>query len=117
MKIFAAAFLPLALISAAAGAADEGAADKCVNLSAIGESPIIDDNTILLRLKNGEFRRVDLRGRCPSLKMSGFAHSTPSDDFCTSTVLTVLSPGRASCMIERIVTIDKAAADALMAKR
>jgi hypothetical protein len=113
MKIFAAILLPLALAGGAAAAAD----NTCLQLSQIGESPVIDDNTILLKLKNGEFRRVDMRGRCPSLRMSGFAHKTPSDDFCTSTVLTVRSPGKASCTIERIAEIDRAEADALMAKR
>lgn len=113
MKVFAAVLIPLALAAGVATAAD----NACFKLSQIDESPVVDDSTILLKMKNGDFRRVDLRGRCPSLKMSGFAHSTPSDDFCTSTVLTVLSPAKSSCMIERIVEIDRAEADKLMAKR
>jgi hypothetical protein len=112
MKTLAVILLPLALVSGAAFAAD----NTCLPLSQIGESPVINDTTILLKLKNGEFRRVDMRGRCPSLKMSGFAHKTPSDDFCTSTVITVRGPTRGPCMIERIVPIDRAEADALMAK-
>ncbi|MGE4064095.1 MAG: hypothetical protein AB7E79_12075 [Rhodospirillaceae bacterium] len=113
MKIFAAVLVPLALVAGAAAAADR----TCFQLSQIDESPVIDDSTILLKMKNGDFQRVDIAGRCPSLKMSGFAHKTPSDDFCTSTVLTVRSPDRASCMIERIVEIDRAEADQLMAKK
>lgn len=113
MKILAALLVPLALAGGAAVAAD----NTCVKLSQIDESPVIDDSTILLKLKNGEFQRVDTRGNCPSLRMSGFAHKTPSDDFCTSTVLTVRSPARSPCMIERIVPIERAEADALMAKR
>jgi hypothetical protein len=112
MKIFAAVLVPLALLSGPATAADK----TCLPLSQIGESPVIDDSTILLKMKNGEFRRVDMRGRCPSLKMSGFAHKTPSDDFCTSTVITVRGPTRGPCMIEQIVPIDRAEADALLAK-
>jgi hypothetical protein len=113
MKIFAAVLVPLALLAGSAAAAD----NTCLPLSRIGESPVINDTTILLKLKNGEFRRVDMRGRCPSLKMSGFAHRTPSDDFCTSTVITVRGPTRGPCMIERIVPIERAEADALMAKK
>lgn len=113
MKTLAALLVPLALLAAPAAAAER----SCIQLSQIGESPIIDDSTILLKLKNGEFRRVDLRGRCPSLKMSGFAHQTPSDDFCTSTVLTVLSPGKSICTIERIVAIERSEADSLTAKK
>lgn len=113
MKKLAILLLPLVLTSGGAVAAD----NTCFKLSQIAESPVIDDTTILLKLKNGESHRVDLRGRCPSLKLSGFAHKTPSDDFCTSTVLTVLSPGASSCMIERIVPIADADAAALMAKR
>jgi hypothetical protein len=113
MKLFAAILVPLAFVAGAAAAAD----NTCFKLSQIDESPIINDTTILLKMKNGDFQRVDLRGSCPSLKMSGFAHKTPSDDFCTSTVLTVRSPGRANCMVERIVEIDRAEADTLMAKK
>jgi hypothetical protein len=113
MKKLAVILFPLVLFGGAAMAAD----NTCFKLSQIDESPVIDDNTILLKMKNGDFQRVDLRGRCPSLKMSGFAHRTPSDDFCTSTVLTVRSPGKATCMVERIVEIDRAEADALASKK
>jgi hypothetical protein len=113
MRTFAGLLAAIAFSAGTASAAD----NTCVRLSQIDESPIVDDGTILLKLKNGDFKRIDLRGRCPSLKMSGFAHKTPSDDLCTSTVLTVRSPGRADCMIERIVDIDRTEADTLMKKQ
>jgi len=113
MKLVIAALAPLALLAAPAAGADS----LCLKLSQIDESPVVSDTTILLKMKNGDFHRVDLAGRCPSLKMSGFAHQTPSDDFCTSTVLTVMSPSKSPCTIERIVKIERAEADQLMAKR
>ena len=113
MKTLMAALGPLLLLSTPAAAAD----NVCFKLSQIDESPVVSDTTILLKMKNGDFHRVDLAGRCPSLKMSGFAHQTPSDDFCTSTVLTVMSPGKSPCTIERIVKIERSEADQLMAKR
>jgi hypothetical protein len=114
MKTFAAVLIPLVLGAATALAAD---GRQCLRLAQIDETPIIDDRTILVKMKGGEFHRVDLRGNCPSLRMSGFAHRTPSDDLCTSTVLTVRDPGGTICTIERIVPITRADADALMAKR
>ena len=112
-------FLPLILFTTPVFAADPGSgASNCLRLSQIDQTPVIDDRTILVKMKTGnDYRRIDLRGTCPSLRMSGFAHQTPSDDLCTSTVLTVRSPGASICTIERIVKIDRTEADALMARR
>ncbi len=113
MKIATIALAWLAFAGGTAFAAE----NTCFRLSQIDEPPIVDDSTILLKLKTGDYKRVDLRGRCPSLKMSGFAHKTTSDDLCTSTVLTVLGPVRADCMIQRIADIDAAEAETLMKMR
>jgi hypothetical protein len=51
------------------------------------------------------------------MKFSGIGHSTPTDELCTSDPITVLQPVGAVCMIQQIVTINKAEADTLLAKR
>ncbi len=95
-----------------------GSTQQCVRLSDIRESPVIDDKTIVLKMRSrDEFKRVDMRGTCSGMKFSGIGHSTPSDELCTSSAITVLQPVGANCMIQQIVTIDKAEADTLLAKR
>ncbi len=95
-----------------------GSTQKCVRLSDIRESPIVDDKTIVLKMRGrDEFKRVDMRGTCSGMKFSGIGHSTPTGELCTSNAITVLQPAGANCMIEQIVTIDKAEADTLLTKR
>ena len=114
-----AAALVLGAGATSAFAADAvGSTHKCVRLSDIRESPVVDDKTIVLKMRGrDDFKRVDMRGTCSGMKFSGIGHSTPSDELCTSSAITVLQPVGASCMIEQIVTIDKAEADTLLAKR
>lgn len=114
-----AAALTLGVGATAALAADPvGSTQQCVRLSDIRESPIVDDKTIVLKMRGREqFKRVDMRGTCSGMKFSGIGHSTPTDELCTSNSITVLQPVGATCMIEKIVTIDKAEADTLLAKR
>jgi hypothetical protein len=114
-----AAALTLGLGFAPAMAADAaGTTHQCVRLNQITDSPVIDDRTILLKLRGSDqFRRVDMRGTCSGMKFSGIGHTTPTDELCTSNTIHVLQPVGATCMIEKIVTIDKAEADSLMAKR
>ena len=95
-----------------------GSTRTCVRLADIRESPVIDDKTIVLKMRGRDaFKRVDMRGTCSGMKFSGIGHSTPSDELCTSNSITVLQPVGAVCMIDQIVTIDKAEADTLLAKR
>jgi hypothetical protein len=114
-----AAALTFGIGATAAVAADPvGSTHKCVRLSEIRESPVIDDKTIVLKMRGrDDFKRVDMRGTCSGMKFSGIGHSTPSDELCTSDSITVLQPVGAVCMIQQIVTIDKAEADTLLAKR
>lgn len=110
--------LALGLGSASAFADAVGETHKCVRLTDIMDSPVIDDKTILLKMRGkDDFKRVDMRGSCSGMKFSGIGHSTPTNELCTSNAITVLQPVGAACMIERIVTIDKAEADTLLAKR
>lgn len=113
------AVLTLGVGATAAVAADPiGSTHKCVRLSDIRESPIVDDKTIVLKMRGrDDFKRVDMRGSCSGMKFSGIGHTTPTNELCTSDAITVLQPVGASCMIQQIVTIDKAEADTLLAKR
>lgn len=114
-----AAALTLGIGATSAQAQDAvGSTQKCVRLSDIRESPVVDDKTIVLKMRGRDaFKRVDMRGTCSGMKFSGIGHSTPTDELCTSSAITVLQPVGANCMIEQIVTIDKAEADTLLAKR
>ncbi|MGE4064021.1 MAG: DUF6491 family protein [Rhodospirillaceae bacterium] len=113
-----AAALVVGAATSATAADPVGSTHKCVRLSDIQDSPIIDDRTILLRMRGRDnFKRVDMRGRCSGMEFSGIGHSTPTAELCTSDSITVLQPVGAVCMIDQIVTIDKAEADTLIAKR
>jgi hypothetical protein len=104
--------------SSAFAAGAVGQTQKCVRLSDIQSSPVVDDKTIVLKMRGrDDFKRVDMRGTCSGMKFSGIGHSTPTDELCTSDPITVLQPVGAVCMIQQIVTIDKAEADTLLAKR
>jgi hypothetical protein len=120
-----------ALIAASAAVALGGAAhaqerqgsrvgdtQQCVPLQFIDETPVIDNRTILIKMKGGGFKRIDLLNTCSGLKLQGgFSHSTSTNDLCKSDPLRVIEPVGSTCMIDKIVTIDKAEADALLARR
>ena len=106
---------------AMAHAAGENVGDTqmCVPLMSIDQTPVIDDRTILIKMKGkGGYKRIDLVNRCSGLKFQeGFSHATSTNDLCTTDPLRVLEPVGSTCMIEKIVTIDEAEAKLLMAKR
>ncbi len=87
-----------------------GDTQQCIRLSYVDETPVIDDRTIAVRMKGGGgHKRIDLVNKCSGLKMQGgFAHSTSTNDLCTTDPLRVLEPVGATCLIDKIVTIDKA---------
>ncbi len=101
-------------------AAGEKVGDKqmCVALQSVDQTPVIDDSTILIKMKGGrDFKRIDLMSPCSGLKIQGgFSHETSTNDLCTSDPLRVLRSGGSVCMIKQIVTIDKAEAKALEAR-
>ena len=106
---------------ATAHAAGENVGDTqmCVPLMSIDQTPVIDDRTILIKMKGkGGYKRIDLVNRCSGLKFQeGFSHTTSTNDLCTTEPLRVLEPVGSTCRIEKIVTIDEAEAKQLMAKR
>ena len=94
------------------------AADDCIRLSSIDDSPAIDEKTILIKLKSShQFKRIDLVSTCAGLTFSGFSHKTPEDMLCKSNPLHVNQIGGMTCMIDKIVDISEAEAKTLEAKR
>lgn len=97
--------------------APPGKTQMCVQTSRIDQSPAVDAKTIVLRMRDGTYKRVDLLNNCSGLVMGhGFAYETSINELCTSTPLHVMGPGGQTCMIDKIVDIDKAEAKALMSK-
>ena len=103
--------------SAQAAESRPGDRQQCIRLQAVGQTPVIDDRTILVEMKgNGGYKRIDLMNKCVGLKIQGgFSFGTSTQDICTSTGLRVIDGG--PCMIKEIVTIDEAEAKALKARR
>ncbi len=95
-----------------------GETQRCIRLGQIKESPIIDDRTILVKMRGaGGFKRMDMLGNCPGLSFNGYARSSPENSLCTSDALSVIGPVPVMCKIEKIVNIDASEAAALEAKR
>lgn len=119
--------MPLALFTmtifmgaaAVAEGEDIGSKQKCVSLSFIDQTPIIDERTILVEMRSGRgYKRIDIAGRCPGIIYNGFSRrSRTSNELCDSDTLVVRGPVEAVCMIDKIVTIDEAEAKSLLAKR
>ncbi|MBM3512158.1 MAG: hypothetical protein FJX59_00425 [Alphaproteobacteria bacterium] len=108
----------LAASSVRAAGNDIGDTQQCIRLQYIDETPVIDNKTILVKMKPKGFKRIDLVNKCSGLKLQGgFGFSTAINQLCTSDALHVLEPIGSICMIDQIVTIDEAEAKALMAKR
>ncbi|MBL8643792.1 MAG: hypothetical protein JNK21_07650 [Rhodospirillaceae bacterium] len=96
-----------------------GDTQQCLRLIEIDQTPVIDNKTILVKMKGKDnYRRIDLINKCSGLKLEGgFAHSTSTNQLCTSDPLRVIGPVGSVCMIEKIVTIDEAEAKTLLAKK
>lgn len=123
-RILIATFAALAggVLAAAAVKADGdkiGDTQQCIHLSYIDQTPVIDNRTILVKMKGGGgFKRIDLVNNCSGLKIEGgFSHATSINQLCTSDPLKVLGPVGSMCMIDKIVTIDEAEAKMLQAKK
>jgi len=119
-----AAFAALAtgvLAAAAVKAEGEkvGETQQCIKLQYIDSTPVIDNKTILVKMKaKGEYKRIDLVNNCVGLKIQGgFSYSTSINQLCTSDPLRVIEPVGATCLIDKIVTIDEAEAQTLLAKK
>ena len=95
-----------------------GETQQCINQSFIDKTPVIDDKTILVEMKGGGYKRIDIAGTCFDLKMQGgFSHTASStDQFCRSDTLSVVQVG-SICKIDKIVTIDANEAKTLLARK
>lgn len=90
---------------------------SCVRLSQIDQSPAVNDRTILLKMRDRSFKRIDLMGPCSGLVMNGFVHKTSTDDLCKMDTLRVNEPVGSVCLIDKIVDITAEEAKALQAKK
>lgn len=94
-----------------------GDTQRCVYLTRIKSSPVIDDRTILVEMRErGSYKRIDLASTCSGLEFSGFEVRLHQDRLCTSDSVAVRQTAGAHCMIDKIVTIDEAEAKALRAR-
>ena len=92
--------------------------NTCIPLRSIDQSPVINDTTIVVKLKNSEFKRIDLIVPCSGLKLTGgFSHLTHGDDLCTSSTLHVNDQMGVTCSIKQIVAISPDEAKTLTAHR
>src|SRR6185295_15598876 len=99
MKIATLAALAVATAAGGSAFAQEsrpgdrpGDRQQCVRLQAIGQTPVIDDRTILIEMRGrGGYKRIDLMNNCVGLKIQGgFSFGTQTQDICTSTGLRVI---------------------------
>ncbi len=96
-----------------------GDTQQCIRLQYIDQTPVIDNKTILVKMKGkGSYKRIDLINNCTGLKIEGgFSHSSSINQLCKSDALRVLDPIGSTCLIDKIVTIDEAEAKTLLAKK
>ena len=123
-KISLAALFTVGAVGAAAlpAAARDGADGKplkCINLMSMGQTPVINDRTILIEMKTGpgKYKRMDLAGPCNGIEYKGFAHQTGYNELCTSDTLTSLGTPGAVCKIKDISDISDSEAKDLLKKK
>ena len=105
-------------VLAGPASAEPGDEQQCIRLAFIDETPVIDNQTILVEMKgNGGYKRIDLLNRCSGLKIEGgFGYSTSINKLCKQDRLTVLRAGT-PCMIDKIVDITEEEAEELMDRK
>lgn len=113
------AFLPSTGIAAQEAQSPTTQADKgefCIPLIQIDRTEVIDNRTILVRMKGGQQdRKITLANACPGLRFNGFVHETSINQLCRSDPLRVIETngGGSVCAIQSITPVTKAEADAL----
>ncbi|WP_044561624.1 DUF6491 family protein [Azospirillum sp. B4] len=108
-----------------AGAAQTAAAESrdrgqmCIPVRTIRRTEVIDDRTILVEMMDRtKFTRIDLANRCIGLGPYGFGYVSHNDELCRTDPLTLVGlPVPPVCLIDSMIPIDKAAADALKARK
>jgi hypothetical protein len=81
-----------ALAREAAGQDDvDSEARDCVELMRIDRTEVVDDDTVLFYMRNGEIYRNDLRSSCPTLEFEQrFMYRTFSSRLCEIDAITVI---------------------------
>ena len=105
---------------AAARTDSDGRKPKCINLMSMGDTPIIDDRTILVKMKTGEvhYKRIDLAAPCPNIVWEGFSYTRDSfSEFCTSYPLKVRAMPGEYCTIADMTDISDDEAKQLLARK
>ncbi len=115
------AALAVSALTAPAMARDaaDGKPLTCINLMSMGNTPVINETTVLIHMKSGatNYKRMDLAGPCNGIEYKGFAHHTGYNELCTSdTLISNATPG-AVCKIDKIVDISDTEAKDLMKKK
>jgi len=71
--------------------AGDGPAQRCIALSSIERTEVVDDSTILFRMRNGDVYRNVLRATCRTLKdREQFAYRVNAAQLCAMDLITVL---------------------------
>lgn len=93
---------------------------RCVTTSAIRNTVVIDDQTILFYMRGGKIYENSLPRRCPGLRREKrFSYRSSVGRLCEIDSITVLQSGGpgldqgASCGLGPFVEIDETAADAI----
>ncbi len=121
LAAFAVSAFAAASVSSPAMARDgaDGKALTCINLMSMGDTPVIDERTVLVHMKTGavNYKRMDLAGPCNGIEYKGFAHQSGYNELCTSdTLVSNATPGTI-CKIDKIVDISDAEAKDLLKKK
>lgn len=94
---------------------------RCISSGAIRATDAIDDNTIVFRMRNGDYFMNVLISGCDSLeRRNRFSYSTPSGRLCSGNMISVIrgaSPASASsavgCGLQRFFPITDVEAELL----
>ena len=92
---------------------------RCISAGAIRETDVIDDQTIVFRLRNGDYYLNILNSACWSLEREGrFSFSTPSGRLCSSDMINVIQPftgsaNAAGCGLRRFFPLTETEAELL----
>jgi len=109
-----------ALPPAVASTGSDGRDIKCINLMSMGDTPVIDDRTILVKMKAGKvnYKRIDLAAPCPDLRWGGFSYTQDSyNELCTAYSLKVRAMPGEICKIADITDISDEEANQLLSHK
>lgn len=90
---------------------EDDKADRCISLSQIRNTEIVDDRTILFRLRNGTTKKATLAFTCPSLSFyKTFGYEVYSNRLCAR-VDAIITRAGSHCPISQIETLPDKPAD------